>query len=148
MQYMVRVEIHGADRETYERLHAAMAVESMSRILTDDKSGKTFHAPIGTYWAESAGDASSVFQAAKRAAFPIDPRAEIMISAAGPITFFGCPEVLPEPSYLADFGALFAQSLAAAPYGRLTGLVPGSGEPNYPDALSALAALMTTPIKG
>jgi hypothetical protein len=136
MQYMVRVEIHGADLATYERLHAAMAANSMSRILTADKSGKRYHTPIGTYWAESAGDVWGVLEAAKCAVLPIDPRAEIMVSAAGPITFFNCPEAPPEQSYSSFLGSLFAQAGGPSPYGSLANLVPASTTPT--DYLSAL----------
>lgn len=62
MQFMVRVEIHGADGETYHRLHSAMAVESLIRIVTGTKYGKSYYLPIGTYWTETSGDAWTVLK--------------------------------------------------------------------------------------
>jgi hypothetical protein len=96
MQYMARVEMHKKDRETYERLHAAMATESLIRILTAENSGKRSKMPIGTYWMESSGDAWSVMDAAKRAALPIDATAEIVVSGGPQIVFYNCPEEVPE----------------------------------------------------
>jgi len=93
MQYMVRVEIHNADRWVYDRLHAAMAVESLSRVITGARDGKKYHMPIGTYWTEAIGDAWTVVEAAKRAALPIDARAEIAVSGDGQIVFYGCSKI-------------------------------------------------------
>ncbi len=142
MQYMVRVEIHKADRETYDRLHAAMAAEFISRTMTGTRDGKNYHMPIGTYWTETAGDAWTVLEAAKRAALTIDAGAEIVVSGAGQIVFFNCPEVVPEPFYASLLGSLFAQASTSSPYGRLTDLVPSSLESSY------LTALLGTPNKG
>jgi hypothetical protein len=152
---MVRVEIHKADRETYDWLHAAMAAESISRVVTGARDGKKYHMPIGTYWAETTGDAWTVLEAAKRAALPIDPRAEIAVSGVGQIVFFNCPEVVPER----PLAAMLRVGLAASaprvpapnlmappigtPYSRLTSLkslVPATPTPAS-DYLSAVSLL-------
>lgn len=152
MQFMVRVEIHKADRETYESLHAAMAVESISRVMTGAQDGKKYHMPIGTYWAETTGDAWTVLEAAKRAALPLDPRAEIAVSGAGQIVFFNCPEAVPVRPLAAMLLGLAAPSprvpasnLMAPPigtqYGRLTSLMSlaPAPPPPAPDFISAVS---------
>ena len=114
-QYMVRVEIHHADRETYERLHSAMEAESFSRTLTAASNGKKSHMPIGTYWTESANSEWVILEAAKRAALSIDPTAEIVVSGSGRLVFFNCPDCV-EPTPLASFARLHAlHSMPSAP---------------------------------
>jgi len=109
MQYMVRVEIHHKDRETYDLLHSAMEAESFSRTLTDEKTLEKVHMPTGAYWTEALADRWAVLESAKRAALPIDPTAEIVVSGDGRIVFFNCPNVLPEPF------VSFASNLLGAP---------------------------------
>jgi hypothetical protein len=49
-QFTVRVELHGAKWEDYERLHAEMERKGFSRLIKAD-DGKTYHLP----WAECNG---------------------------------------------------------------------------------------------
>ena len=156
---MVRTEIHNASRETYDRLHAAMAAESISRTMTGTRDGKKYHMPIGTYWAETASDAWTVLEAAKRAALPIDPRAEIAVSGEGQIVFFNCPEVVQEH----PLAAMLRIGLAApaprvpalnlltppscTPYPRLTSLMSMAQTPPAPGP-NFLSAILGPPYKG
>ena len=107
MQYMVRVEIHNASRETYDRLHSAMEAESFSRTLTADGTGKKSHMPIGAYWTETSSDAWTVMEAAKRAALPIHAGAEIVVCGGPRLVFYNCPEYV-EPRPFASLANLLA----------------------------------------
>ena len=126
MQFTAYVEIHRTDRETYERLHQAMAAEFFSRVLTDGKTGKKYEMPLGHYWKESTMDRWAVLAAAERAALPIDPRARIVVSGSGEIVFNGnCPEVAEDQSS-GLYGAFLAQlarekSIAQMPIGGFYG---------------------------
>jgi hypothetical protein len=124
MQYMARVEIHNASRETYDRLHSAMEAQSFSRTLTKAGTGERCRMPIGAYWIESSGDAWSVLDAAKRAALPIDWTAEIVIAGAGPLVFYNCPGEDPY-SGLAGLYALMSTTPSAESYTGFLGSILG-----------------------
>lgn len=117
MQIMVRVEIHHANGEMYERLHAAMSAEGFTHTLTAESNGKQYHAPIGTYWTEAYTDRWAALYAAKRAASPIDPKAEVMACSEGRIVFIDCPQV-PEFSFASMLGSTL---LTAQPAPRRLG---------------------------
>jgi hypothetical protein len=126
MQYMARVEIHHADRETYERLHSAMEAESFTRFLIGARDGKKYHMPIGTYWTESSNGAEAAIESAKRAALPIDAKAEITVSGAGQIIFFNCPEVVSVLPY-ANLGLFAAaHNPISKPFANLLALAPAA----------------------
>lgn len=100
-QYMIRIEIHHANGEQYDRLHVAAAAEGLNRILTAEGTNKKSKMPIGTYWLESSRDAWTVLEAAKRAALQIDPSAEIVVAGGPQIVYYNCPDVntvLPVPA--------------------------------------------------
>jgi hypothetical protein len=144
MQYMVRVEIHRADRETYDRLHSAMEAESFIRTLTAEGSGKKYKMPIGAYWVESANDRWTVLEAAKRAALRIDPTAEIVVSGGGQIVFFNCPDEVVEHPLAAMLGMYPALSSTKSTYGSLLGLVPEQPAKEF----NFMSALLGPPYKG
>ena len=93
MHCLIRVEIHHASESTYELLHQRMTAEHCSRVLTSARDGKRYHLPIGTYWTASYASVNEAIEAAKRAALPLDGKAEFAVSGDGTILFYGCPEV-------------------------------------------------------
>jgi hypothetical protein len=111
MRFLVRTEIH--DKE-YGHLHARMEAASFSRFVTSSGSLKRYHLPIGTYWTESYTSLSDVLAAAQRAALPVDPRAEIVVSGDGQILFSGCREI-ETPTPLMSFADELAKSTTPVP---------------------------------
>lgn len=98
MQYMVRIELHHADDDTYERLHSTAAAVALSRILTDSSTGAQYHAPTGTYWTDRYATWQEVMSAAQRAARAVQSSFEIMVAGDGNTYFFNCPPVQRKPS--------------------------------------------------
>jgi hypothetical protein len=47
--FMTRVELHSADEDDYETLHAAMEKEGFNRTITSD-DGVTYHLPTAEYY--------------------------------------------------------------------------------------------------
>jgi hypothetical protein len=111
MQIMARVEIHKADRDTYDRLHCAMEAESYIRTLTAEGTGEKSHMPTGTYWTEAWTDRWAAIEAAKRAALPIDPCAEITVCGEGRIVYYNCPKVVEVGPLASMFGAYSVPNL-------------------------------------
>jgi len=65
--FITRVELHGARYTDYETLHAAMAQAGFRRnVLGSD--GKWYQLPTAEYAIDTANNASSVRDTAKRAA--------------------------------------------------------------------------------
>lgn len=153
MQYMVRTEMHNASREMYDSLHAAMAAESFSRVLTNAKNLKTSMMPIGTYWIESSADEWTVLEAAKRAALPVDRSIEIVVSGGPQLVYYNCADEVPVHPFAALLGlrasvpappsSLFAQPKDAHP--QLTGLLSLMSSPPAPSVSGFLSAMARLP---
>ena len=97
MPFLARVEIHNADLPTYYRLHAAMEAESFKRVITGANDFKQYRMPLGTYWTDAFEDSWEAFNAAQRAALPIDETAQVILCGAGPILFQNCRQHVEEP---------------------------------------------------
>ncbi len=54
-KYLVRVELHGATWDEYERLHSEMANRGFSREVTSDNSG-TYRLPTAEYVIQTSHD--------------------------------------------------------------------------------------------
>jgi hypothetical protein len=80
-QFTVRIELHEAAWADYEALHAAIARQGFSRLITGD-DGRTYHLP----WAEynGAGNLSSVQvrQIAKAAADGTGKQSAVLVTEA------------------------------------------------------------------
>jgi hypothetical protein len=79
-----------------------MEAEGLDRTLTDTGSGARFHAPTGTYSGNFLSN-DEAFDAAERAAFLIDPSAEIVLMGGGPILFRNCRPVQEEFQFVELF---------------------------------------------
>ena len=97
MPFLARVEIHNADMPTYYRLHAAMEAESFKRVITGANDFKQYRMPHGTYWTDAFEDIWEAFNAAQRAALPIDATAQVILCGAGPILFQNCRQHMEQP---------------------------------------------------
>jgi hypothetical protein len=71
-QYLVRVELFGADGENYEILHEKMKLLGFSRTVTFT-DGKKYALPIGTYFGSNPSNATQVRDAVRNAANPQSP---------------------------------------------------------------------------
>jgi hypothetical protein len=66
--FIARVELHKANGDDYEELHANMAAKGYSRTITGS-DGKTYQLPTGTYVVRSTNvNQATALQAAKEAA--------------------------------------------------------------------------------
>lgn len=96
MQFMVRIELHGAKGElVYELLHAQAAIENLSRTLTNAATGEKSQALTGTYWTEAYSTWQEVVAAAKRAASRIHCNFGVMVAGDGEIHYDNCPPLHP-----------------------------------------------------
>jgi len=97
MPFLACVEIHNADLPTYYRLHAAMEAESFKRVITGANDFKQYRMPLGTYWTDAFDDSWEAFNAAQRAALPIDATAQVILCGTGPILFQNCRQYVEQP---------------------------------------------------
>lgn len=90
-QFTVRVELHEAKWEDYERLHAEMEGKGFSRLIKAD-DGKTYHLP----WAEYNGAAdltnSQVRDIARSAANSTGKRNAVLVTESNGRTWVGLEE--------------------------------------------------------
>ena len=114
MQFMVRVELRSPTLEKYTHLHRALAAERIHSSLTAEDTKKRYRMPNGTFWANFSASPWEVLDAAKRAAFPIDPRARIVVSGGSKVVFVNCP-IEEEPSLKASFASLIGLGSDALP---------------------------------
>jgi len=71
-QYLVRVELFGADSENYERLHANMDAMGIEREITfSDNSRRQM--PAGAYFGSSNLNLTSVHEKIQKFADPLSP---------------------------------------------------------------------------
>lgn len=136
MQYSARVEIHNASSETYERLHAAMEAQGFNRFVTDNVTRKRYHAPTGMYSTDSSAGIRTVMLTVLRAALPIDPGAEIVVSGPEGCHLFNCREQ--EPSIGELLTAMLQETNPATL--SLGSLPTGGAAPPTPDFFSSVFA--------
>lgn len=66
-RFMTRVELHAADQDDYNILHAAMEDEGFSRTITSSKDIR-YHLPTAEYRREGNLTTADVLESADRAA--------------------------------------------------------------------------------
>ena len=90
-QFTVRVELHDAKWEDYERLHAEMEAKGFSRLIKAD-SGKTYHLPWAEY--DGAGNLtiSQVRDIARAAADSTGKRNAILVTESSGRSWIGLEE--------------------------------------------------------
>ena len=77
--FTIRVELHEADYDDYETLHAAMEAKGFSRFITSGK-GVTYHLPTAEYDYTGAKTRSEVLVLAKRAASETNRKYAVLIT--------------------------------------------------------------------
>ncbi len=91
-QFMVRVELHGADQDDYETLHEAMEGEGFARqILSDD--GGLYHLPTAEYYREGNLSKQKVLDEAKSAVAKTKKKAGILVTEARGFLWSGLKRV-------------------------------------------------------
>lgn len=66
-RFTTRVELHNADEDDYEQLHAAMEREGFSRTIVSG-DGTTYHLPTAEYDRQGNLTRDEVLESAKRSA--------------------------------------------------------------------------------
>lgn len=79
MKYTTRVELHQADADDYESLHAAMEKRGFSRRITSD-DGVIYHLPTAEYNYEGTSTIDEVIAAAKLAAATTGCRYSVLVT--------------------------------------------------------------------
>lgn len=90
--FTVRIELHDANYNDYQTLHAAMERQGFTRIITSD-DGRTYHLP----WAEYSGSgnllSTRVRDIAKAAADSTGKRNSVLVTEASSRAWVGLAEV-------------------------------------------------------
>ena len=86
--YITRVELHYATYEDYERLHAAMRQAGFSRFVVGD-NGQTYHLPTAEYYVEGNYEASTVRDAAVRAATTTGKNFAVIVTRGSSLSWQG-----------------------------------------------------------
>jgi hypothetical protein len=89
-RFTIRVELHNADEEDYETLHAAMEQEGFSRFITSD-DGITYLLPTAEYDRDTTLNREQVIESAKRAARSTGRNFEVIVTEAIARIWHGLP---------------------------------------------------------
>jgi hypothetical protein len=92
-QYLVRVELHNANYDDYESLHAAMERAGFSRTIRGD-DGKSYQLPTAEYHTAGNYSATGVRDAAAKAAASVGKRYAVVAAEASSIAWVGLSEVV------------------------------------------------------
>ena len=86
--FTTRVELHKADDEDYDVLHAAMEERNFSRLITSDK-GIIYHLPTAEYDYSGNKTRSDVLELAKAAAAETNKKFAVIVTESNGRTWFG-----------------------------------------------------------
>ena len=90
--FTTRVELHHADEDDYETLHAAMEQRGFSRLITSD-DGVTYHLPTAEYNYIGSKTASEVLELAKAAANETRRKYAVLVTESKGRTWQGLDKV-------------------------------------------------------
>lgn len=91
--FTVRVELHDADWDDYERLHSYMEKEGFKRTITSGDN-RTYHLPTAEYNLQNVNvQRSDVLQTAKRAAAKTNKKFAVLVTESSGRTWDGLEEV-------------------------------------------------------
>jgi hypothetical protein len=90
--YLVRVELHGADYDDYEALHSAMERAGFSRKIRCD-DGKEYNLPTAEYCIQGSYSATGVRDAAAKAASSVGKRFGVIAAESTALAWVGLSEV-------------------------------------------------------
>jgi len=91
-QFMVRVELHGADDDDYETLHKAMEGEGFSRQISS-ADDVLYHLPTAEYYREGDLSKQDVLDEAKSAVARTKRKAGILVTRARGFKWSGLKKV-------------------------------------------------------
>jgi hypothetical protein len=86
--FTTRVELHYADEDDYDTLHAAMERRGFSRLITSDK-GVTYHLPTAEYDYNGAKTRNAVLALAKAAAIETKRKYAVLVTESKGRTWIG-----------------------------------------------------------
>jgi hypothetical protein len=87
-RFTVRVELHQANWDDYETLHAAMEREGFSRLITSS-DGITYHLPLAEYNRDENISPDAVLESAKRGAGSTGKKYAVLVTESVGRTFIG-----------------------------------------------------------
>jgi hypothetical protein len=90
-RFTTRVELHDADYDDYETLHAAMEAEGFTRTISDGTT--TYHLPTAEYNREADLDKKQVLASAERAASQTRKNYAILVTESNGRTWAGLEKV-------------------------------------------------------
>jgi len=91
-QFMVRVELHGADDEDYETLHEAMEAAGFARQISSDDD-VLYHLPTAEYYREANLSKQDVLDEAKSAVAKTKRKAGILVTRVRGFKWCGLEKV-------------------------------------------------------
>ena len=86
--FTTRVELHNADYDDYETLHAAMERRGFSRFITSDEDA-TYHLPTAEYDYKGAKTRSGILALAKAAANETNRKYAVLVTESKGRTWTG-----------------------------------------------------------
>lgn len=89
---MTRIELHDADYDDYETLHAAMEKEGFDRTITSDDN-VTYHLPTAEYYRSAQLTRAQVLESAKRAAGTTRKSFAAVVTESNGVTWSGLAKV-------------------------------------------------------
>lgn len=87
-RFTVRVELHRADEDDYEKLHGAMEAEGFSRQVTSD-DGIRYHLPTAEYSVDTNGSTADVLESARSAAATTNLGYEVLVTKSDGRRWYG-----------------------------------------------------------
>jgi Endoribonuclease GhoS len=90
--FTIRVELHGANYNDYQTLHAAMQQAGFSRTIKGD-NGRVYHLPEAEYTISTVANAESVRTLASGAAQRTGKQFAVLVTTAGEIAWVGLPQL-------------------------------------------------------
>jgi hypothetical protein len=89
-QFTVRVELHDAHRADYNTLHAAMAEQGFSRLITSDE-GRTYELPWAEYDASGKRTIMEILGLAQTAAASTNKKNSVLVTEVRSRAWSGLP---------------------------------------------------------
>lgn len=91
-RFTTRVELHSADEDDYENLHAAMERRGFSRRITSS-DGVTYHLPTAEYNLNKDWDLDRVLDEAQKAADSTGRKNEVLVTKSNGRRWLGLQKV-------------------------------------------------------
>lgn len=90
-KFTVRVELHDADNDDYDTLHAAMKKKGFSRTI-ESGNGQIYHLPTAEYNVDGDYDTATVLDKAKSAANTTNLEYGVLVTESAGRKWYGLPK--------------------------------------------------------